>query len=382
MITGLAALLPDSVHLRALGPVPPGWHPRFDAQAKTYFLLPGLLACPPSPFLQNRVWLLEKEPDRRAMEGLLARLPGLRDLRGLASRGGEVEGDTRRQVMEACLTVEPDGLWQVRVTASGFLRHVMRNLVGALWQVGAPSPGPGFGDGGPGHWPAHLCRAQGASLGALSGPGLVSALARRGLPRWTALATRDKINLIAGGKPAGSVGKNPPHAGLWAGLIHGIPSSPPGIAHLIFGPARLADPRLKTFIRPERRHALAAFWGLASYNGWIICIFQKECSPRRSWRWGAVATVAGTAVGLKKLDYNQLPQVALLSAVFFVASLVHVPIGPSSAHLVMVGLLGLVLGWATFPAIFGGAHLAGPAFPIWGAGLPGGQHPEHGPCPE
>jgi cobalt/nickel transport system permease protein len=35
-----------------------------------------------------------------------------------------------------------------------------------------------------------------------------------------------------------------------------------------------------------------------------------------------------------------------------VASLVHVPIGPANAHLVMNGLLGLLLGWAAFPVIF------------------------------
>ena len=72
---------------------------------------------------------------------------------------------------------------------------------------------------------------------------------------------------------------------------------------------------------------------------------------------GAVATVAGTAIGLKKIDYQGLPQVALLAAVFFVASLIHVPLGPSSAHLVLVGLLGVILGWATFPAILVGLTL-------------------------
>jgi cobalt/nickel transport system permease protein len=42
---------------------------------------------------------------------------------------------------------------------------------------------------------------------------------------------------------------------------------------------------------------------------------------------------------------------ALLSSAFFVASLVHVPLGPGSVHLVLNGLLGIILGWAAFPAI-------------------------------
>ena len=66
---------------------------------------------------------------------------------------------------------------------------------------------------------------------------------------------------------------------------------------------------------------------------------------------GAALTTAGVAVGLKNLDYEEIPSIGILSAAFFVASLVHVPIGPSSVHLILNGLLGLILGWKAFPAI-------------------------------
>lgn len=66
---------------------------------------------------------------------------------------------------------------------------------------------------------------------------------------------------------------------------------------------------------------------------------------------GAGLAVTGTAIGLKKLDYDRIMTVAILSAAFFIASLVHVPIGPGNAHLVLSGLLGVVLGWAAFPSI-------------------------------
>jgi cobalt/nickel transport system permease protein len=56
-------------------------------------------------------------------------------------------------------------------------------------------------------------------------------------------------------------------------------------------------------------------------------------------------------VGLRKLDYERVPRVGVLSSAFFVASLIHVNIGPSSVHLVLNGLVGLLLGWAAFPAI-------------------------------
>lgn len=66
---------------------------------------------------------------------------------------------------------------------------------------------------------------------------------------------------------------------------------------------------------------------------------------------GAAVTVAGCGYALKRLPADRIPQVAILSAVFFVASLVHFPVGPSSVHLILNGLTGVVLGWASFPAI-------------------------------
>lgn len=67
---------------------------------------------------------------------------------------------------------------------------------------------------------------------------------------------------------------------------------------------------------------------------------------------GALGTAAALAWTLPKLDERMLPKVALVTAVFFVASLVSVPVGPTSAHLVLSTLLGLVLGPAAFPAVF------------------------------
>lgn len=66
---------------------------------------------------------------------------------------------------------------------------------------------------------------------------------------------------------------------------------------------------------------------------------------------GAAMAAAGTAIGLKKLDYDEIARVGMLSGVFFVASLVHVPLGPTSVHLILNGIVGLLLGWAAFPAI-------------------------------
>ncbi len=72
---------------------------------------------------------------------------------------------------------------------------------------------------------------------------------------------------------------------------------------------------------------------------------------------GAIVAAAGIGLGLKRLSMEKIPAAGVLSATFFVASLIHVPIGPSSVHLIMNGLAGLVLGWAAFPALFVGLLL-------------------------
>lgn len=72
---------------------------------------------------------------------------------------------------------------------------------------------------------------------------------------------------------------------------------------------------------------------------------------------GAVLTFTGVGIGLKKTDFEKIPEVAVLTSAFFVATLIHVPIGPSSAHLILNGLMGVLLGWSVFPAILVGLTL-------------------------
>lgn len=67
---------------------------------------------------------------------------------------------------------------------------------------------------------------------------------------------------------------------------------------------------------------------------------------------GAALAAVGLAVGLRRLRPDQTVSSAMIAAVFFLASLAHVPLGPANAHLVLNGLVGLILGWGAFPVIF------------------------------
>lgn len=67
---------------------------------------------------------------------------------------------------------------------------------------------------------------------------------------------------------------------------------------------------------------------------------------------GGAFAIGGLIIGIRKLNPDHIVLCGTLAAAFFVASLAHVPVGVGSAHLVLNGLLGVILGWSAFPAIF------------------------------
>ena len=78
------------------------------------------------------------------------------------------------------------------------------------------------------------------------------------------------------------------------------------------------------------------------------------------------AAAAGIVVGLKRLDESRLMTAGLVGAAFFIASLIHVPIGVSSAHLLLCGLVGVMLGVSAYPVIFTALLLQGVLFEFGG----------------
>lgn len=66
---------------------------------------------------------------------------------------------------------------------------------------------------------------------------------------------------------------------------------------------------------------------------------------------GFAGTAILAAVTLRKMDMEEIPKISVVTAAFFVASLIHVPIGITSIHLILNGLVGITLGLRSFPAI-------------------------------
>lgn len=77
---------------------------------------------------------------------------------------------------------------------------------------------------------------------------------------------------------------------------------------------------------------------------------------------GYAGAAALTAVSLRRIARQPdpqaaLPRAAMVTAAFFAASLVHIPVPPTSVHLLLPGLMGVMLGWFALPAILVGLFL-------------------------
>jgi cobalt/nickel transport system permease protein len=73
---------------------------------------------------------------------------------------------------------------------------------------------------------------------------------------------------------------------------------------------------------------------------------------------GSFAITAGiTGISLRRMTAEDMPRVALMTSAFFIASLIHIPIGPTSVHLILNGLVGIILGPLAFVAILVGLIL-------------------------
>lgn len=76
---------------------------------------------------------------------------------------------------------------------------------------------------------------------------------------------------------------------------------------------------------------------------WAVHISDGVLAP--AWWLGGFAVSGLLAILASwRLREEEIPRVALLTAAFFVASLIHVRVGPTSVHLLLNGLVGVILG--------------------------------------
>lgn len=81
---------------------------------------------------------------------------------------------------------------------------------------------------------------------------------------------------------------------------------------------------------------------------------------------GGIVAAGGVAMALRRLDDRAIVRTAILSAAFFTVSLISVPLGPTSVHLMLGGLMGIMLGWGAALAVLVGLTLQAVMFGIGG----------------
>ena len=129
----LNAYLPDTIRVLGVEAMPPRFHARFDARTKMYRYRLWHAAVMP-PFERAYALHVIGELDVDAMSAAARLLEGRHDFGAFQASGGTAK-DTEREVIRCRLT-RHDRLLLLEVTGTGFLRHMVRAMVGSLLEIG------------------------------------------------------------------------------------------------------------------------------------------------------------------------------------------------------------------------------------------------------
>src|SRR5439155_898253 len=129
----LNALTPDDVAVREIAVVDDAFDPRRDARSRVYEY--RILNAPaPSPFWRRHAWHVPELLDARAMDEAAAELVGEHDFAAFRGADAEPVHSTVRRVLESRVDGRPVLVYRIEATA--FLKHMVRNIVGTLVEVG------------------------------------------------------------------------------------------------------------------------------------------------------------------------------------------------------------------------------------------------------
>jgi tRNA pseudouridine38-40 synthase len=131
---GLNSLLPKDIAVLEAREAEPSFHARKSARAKTYEYR-ILNRSTRSPLHRNSAWWLAPRLDLGAMAAAAAGLMGEHDFTAFRASGSDNINPVRR-VLAAAWREEPGGWLSFTITATGFLRGMVRSLVGTMVEAG------------------------------------------------------------------------------------------------------------------------------------------------------------------------------------------------------------------------------------------------------
>jgi len=138
---GLNSLLPADIAIRDCRRVPEDFHARFDAKSKIY-QYHVLNRDARAAVGRSYAWFIHRPLDLDAMRRATEVMVGRRDFKAFESTGSP-RAHTVRNVMGAGWVEREDRRLTFQIEADGFLRCMVRNIVGTLVAVGLGKLAPG-----------------------------------------------------------------------------------------------------------------------------------------------------------------------------------------------------------------------------------------------
>ncbi len=131
----LNAILPPSVAVREALDVPDEFHSRFHTKEKTYeYLIWNHEAR--SPFYAQRAWHVRDRLNLSKMRKAAKILTGKHDFRSFCTTDPDRRGNNAVRTIKKFEVKREGDVVRIRVTADGFLYRMVRNLTGALVEIG------------------------------------------------------------------------------------------------------------------------------------------------------------------------------------------------------------------------------------------------------
>ena len=133
-LKGLNSLLPDDILIRFCEWVEPAFHARYDVRSKIYQYR-ILNRDTPSVMERHFIWHIRRQLDVPAMQKAVSYFVGEHDFKSFEGTGSP-RTSTVRHVIRADMRQSAQDRILFDIEAQGFLRYMVRNIVGTLVDVG------------------------------------------------------------------------------------------------------------------------------------------------------------------------------------------------------------------------------------------------------
>ena len=134
IVRAVNSLLPPDIVVKEAHEADSGFSARHSAKSKTYIyrIQQGGV---PNPFTQRYAWHERRPLNTEAMQEALQYILGTHDFSAFRASGGAPMSPVRT-MYEASVEIRAGGMIEFRIHGSGFLYHMVRNLIGTLANVG------------------------------------------------------------------------------------------------------------------------------------------------------------------------------------------------------------------------------------------------------